>query len=51
MSEELFETFGEGNFPKLREIISSLSEEEQEEILNMSTEEFVKWEKEHGLKV
>lgn len=25
MAEELFETFGAGNFPKLREIISSLS--------------------------
>ena len=49
MSEELFETFGEGNLPKLREILSSLSEEEQDKILNMSFEDFIKWEKEHGL--
>ena len=46
MSEELFES----NFPKLREILSSLSEEEQDKILNMSSEEFKKWKKEHGLK-
>ena len=45
MSEELFES----NFPKLREILSSLSIEEQDKILNMSFEEFIKWEKEHGL--
>lgn len=49
MSEELFETFGEGNLPKLREILSSLSIEEQDKIFNMSFEEFIKWEKEHGL--
>ncbi|MDD5959533.1 MAG: hypothetical protein ACI4RQ_03370 [Methanobrevibacter wolinii] len=45
MSEELFES----NFPKLREILSSLSEEEQDKILNMSFEDFIKWEKEQGL--
>ena len=49
MSEELFKTFGKGNFYKLGEIIFSLSEEEQDKILNMSFEEFIKWEKEHGL--
>ena len=38
MSEELFES----NFPKLREILSSLSEEEQDKILKMSPDEFEK---------
>lgn len=49
MSEELFKTFGKGNFYKLGEILSSLPIKEQERIVNMSFEEFIKWEKEHGL--